>query len=260
MDLMGRTGVKMYEITGWNEYQHYGDKKQVPWIKLHFRLLTSESWIMLDDSHRCLMITCMLHASEHHGRIEKSIEYLKNLGRINGNVSFKPLIELGFIRCLDSVYTESRQIQNESTDSISLSSSYSESKGGAGEKSEVPPSTMGSPPADIPIPDMIPKKDWDDFVDMRKSMKKPLTLRAKEILIKKLTDWFAKGHSPSEILQNSVANNWQGLFEPKTSTKGNYNGKTSIHQPSQAATDARRSVLANLVRERESGQHPAMAS
>ena len=221
-------------------------------------MLTSQDWVMSDNDCRALMTSLMMIACTFDdGEIPYDEDYIARVAYFK-KVNLKPLFDIGFIEFVEND-TETYQSVPKSIDSVSVSVSESR-KGGMGEKSEVPPSTRGSPPADIPLPDVIPKKDWDDFVDMRKSMKKPLTLRAKEILIKKLTDWFAKGHSPSEILQNSVANNWQGLFEPKTSTKGNYNGKTSIHQPSQAATDARRSVLANLVRERESGQHPAMAS
>lgn len=128
----------MYRICNWKEYQHYGDKKYVPWIKLHYRILTSESWMMLDDSHKCLMLTCMLHASEnkngHNGEVTKSINYLTKLGNIKGSVSFKPLIDYGFLEPIDELkfsLDNSRQDLKNSLESYSISISESK-KGGVG--------------------------------------------------------------------------------------------------------------------------------
>ena len=206
-------------------------------------MLTSTDWVMADNDSRALMSALMMIACTFDdGEIPCDEDYIARVAYFK-KVNLKPLFEIGFIEYVGND-TETYQSVPKSTLSVSPSVSDSVNK-------EIVKKD------EIVLPDIIPKKDWDDFVDMRKSMKKSLTLRAKEILVKKLTDWFDKGHNPSEILQNSIANNWQGLFEPKP--KGNTNGKTSIHQPSQAATDARRSVLTNLVRERESGQQPAMA-
>lgn len=125
----------MYRIKNWEKYQHYGDKKQVPWVKLYFKILTSEAWIELDDSHRCLMIVCILHASENKGSITKDEHFLKNLGRIYGEVSFKSLLDKGFIEEF-RVYKNSRKILDKfykkSHPSVSVSISESLSKGGVG--------------------------------------------------------------------------------------------------------------------------------
>ena len=127
----------MYEISKWKEYQHYGDGKQVPWVKLHFRTLTSQTWMMLDDSHRVLLVTCMLHASENKGEVVGSIEYLKKLGNINGEVSFKPLLDIGFLSIKTSL-DNSIKNQNKSPESLSYSLSDSR-KGGLGEKRKTYP-------------------------------------------------------------------------------------------------------------------------
>lgn len=59
-----------------------------------------------------------------------------------------------------------------------------------------------------------------DFVDMRKSIKKPLTERALNILFTKL-DTLSGGNDSNKIkiLENSILNCWQGIFELKPEQK-----------------------------------------
>lgn len=129
-----------FEIKNWLEYQHYGDKKRVPWIKLEYEVLTSEDFSVLNDKAKLLMIVCMLIASRHNGKVPNNPKHVQRLGNLDSVPDFKPLIDCGFLICNEesrNVLTESRQIQNESTCSLSSSSSisFSESgKGGVGEK------------------------------------------------------------------------------------------------------------------------------
>ncbi len=60
------------------------------------------------------------------------------------------------------------------------------------------------------FPDWLPLEDWHAFVEMRKAIKKPMTDRAAQMIIKKIASF--KG-SPSAILQQSIINNWQDVFE-----------------------------------------------
>lgn len=54
-----------------------------------------------------------------------------------------------------------------------------------------------------------------EFVKMRKSIKKPLTTRGLELLIKKLYLMTTDIDEQIEILNNSIMNNWQGIFPLK---------------------------------------------
>ena len=51
-----------------------------------------------------------------------------------------------------------------------------------------------------------------EFIKMRKSNKKPLTARGLELIIKKLDKLSDKKQEKIEILNNSIMNNWQGVF------------------------------------------------
>lgn len=58
-----------------------------------------------------------------------------------------------------------------------------------------------------------------EFIKMRKSIKKPLTTRGLELLIKKLYSMTTNIDEQIEILNNSIMNNWQGIFPLKRNTQ-----------------------------------------
>lgn len=66
-----------------------------------------------------------------------------------------------------------------------------------------------------------------EFIKMRKAIKKPLTTRGLELMIKKLYKLTTDIDEQIEILNNSIMNNWQGIFplkqESKTNKKGDFN-------------------------------------
>ena len=67
---------------------------------------------------------------------------------------------------------------------------------------------------DLPI--FINKDLFDSFVEMRNKIKKPLTDKAKELLLKDLTNFEnLKTGNANIALENSIKNSWQGVFEPK---------------------------------------------
>lgn len=66
------------------------------------------------------------------------------------------------------------------------------------------------------LPIFINENLFDDFAEMRKKLKKPLTEKAKELLIKKLSEFEDKQSGfANKALENSIENSWQGIFEPK---------------------------------------------
>lgn len=54
-----------------------------------------------------------------------------------------------------------------------------------------------------------------EFIKMRKAIKKPLTTRGLELMIKKLKGLTNNIDEQIEILNNSIMNNWQGIFSLK---------------------------------------------
>ena len=64
---------------------------------------------------------------------------------------------------------------------------------------------------------------FNDFKEMRKRLKKPLTEKAEEIAIKKLNSLSSNQDIQIKILEQSTFNSWQGLFELKEDKKPKFN-------------------------------------
>lgn len=58
-------------------------------------------------------------------------------------------------------------------------------------------------------------KAWSDFEDMRKKLKKPLTERAKELLLNKLEKEAVTAEIAIAMIEQSIVNSWQGIFPVK---------------------------------------------
>jgi hypothetical protein len=71
---------------------------------------------------------------------------------------------------------------------------------------------MGKTDSLLILPDWIPVETWKAYVEMRKSIKKPLGPFAAKLAIKKLEDLREQGNSPSLVLEQSIFNCWQGLY------------------------------------------------
>jgi len=90
------------------------------------------------------------------------------------------------------------------------------------------------PQQETEIPDWMPLAEWEGFKEMRLKIKKPMTLRAERIAIGKLERFRANGHDPTLILNQSILNDWQDLFEPRDKTQ---TMQTTTTAPSTSETD-----------------------
>lgn len=73
------------------------------------------------------------------------------------------------------------------------------------------------------------RKSIEDFIEMRKSIKKPLTQRALSMLFSKLDELTAEEPMKIKILEQSIFHNWQGVFPLKEESydDGRSDGKVS---------------------------------
>ena len=56
---------------------------------------------------------------------------------------------------------------------------------------------------------------WKDFKEMRKKIKKPMTIRGEELILEKLNKLAPSDLIQIEILNQSIMNSWQGVFPLK---------------------------------------------
>jgi len=74
----------------------------------------------------------------------------------------------------------------------------------------------------IKLPDFIDKEVWDAFLEMRVKMRKAPTDKAKELLVKDLEKLHASGDDANEVLNQSIKNNWAGVFPLKGGQSGTH--------------------------------------
>lgn len=90
------------------------------------------------------------------------------------------------------------------------------------------------------LPDWIPKDAWDGFEEMRQSIRKPMTDRARGMIVSELQK--LRG-PPGAILDQSTRNNWQDVYE----LKDKQNGQSGNQQSGMGSTErAARQALHDL--------------
>ncbi len=129
-------------------------------------------------------------------------------GKLGGNPALKPSLvkQRSTIPLKQRTTTRDKQKATPSSSS-SISSSEEVTATGAGVR-DVDPATEMLPP-------WLPAETWASWERTRKALKRPVTDDARRLQIKKLEALRAKGHDPQAVLEQSIANGWQGLFEIK---------------------------------------------
>lgn len=182
----------------WDKFQHYKDRCP-PWIKLHRDILNDRVFSNLPIASKALAPLLWLLASESKdGSFDAAIEELAfrlHFASKDIEAGLKPLIDKGFFLDASTMLAPCLQ--------VAIPERETEGERETEKKAE------------IQIPDWLPFDDWNDFVAMRKQIKKPMTDRAKSIVLGKLEEMKNRGIDISIVLQNSIANNWQNIYEPK---------------------------------------------
>jgi uncharacterized protein YdaU (DUF1376 family) len=79
------------------------------------------------------------------------------------------------------------------------------------------------------LPSWIPVDAWNDFVDSRKKLRKPLTQGAIKLAISTLSKLKAEGNDPKEVIEQSILSGYSGLFP--------------VNKGKQSNTDQNRAVI-----------------
>lgn len=66
-----------------------------------------------------------------------------------------------------------------------------------------------------PLPAYVSQEAWNGFVEMRETIRKPLTPLATKRIIKSLEKLRASGEDVNAVLDQSTINNWMGVFPVK---------------------------------------------
>lgn len=92
--------MEYIKICNWEKFQHY-KKRNPPWIKIHTQLLENEQFECLHNDSKVLLICLWLFtARKGNGQIPADPNYLQRKLPIGKKPNLQPLINTGFIECL----------------------------------------------------------------------------------------------------------------------------------------------------------------
>jgi len=183
----------------WDKFQHYRDRCP-PWIKLHRDILNDRIFASLPIASKALAPLLWLLASEskdgEFDAASNELAFRLHIAIKDIEAGLKPLIDNGFFVDASTMLAPCYQ------PAIPEREGERETER---EKKAVA----------VEIPDWLDVNDWKDFIAMRKKIGKPMTDRAMKIIISKLENMKSKGIDTSIVLQNSIVNDWQNIYEPK---------------------------------------------
>ena len=62
------------------------------------------------------------------------------------------------------------------------------------------------------LPPGLEQEDWDEFIEHRKELKKPLTDRAKRRMLMKLHRMREAGEPLDQVIDRAIVNGWQDVY------------------------------------------------
>jgi hypothetical protein len=89
--------VNYLSVANWERFQHYGERRNPPWIKLHRSLLDDFSFSCLSDTQKLHLMLIWLLASQVDNRIPNDPAWIKRRIGVNAAVDLNSLIQAGFL-------------------------------------------------------------------------------------------------------------------------------------------------------------------
>jgi hypothetical protein len=195
-------------ISNWDKYQHYKDRNP-PWIKLSTDTFQDYNFGCLQDASKLLAI-CLwtLAARNKDGKIPNDLEWIKKQGNLSASIKpchLQELIGEGFLISTNS----EKKVTSKSV-----------------EKKVASKSVEKKVASTFEIPLGIKKQTWVEFEEMRKSIKAPITERARQLLVAELVKINkASGDNPNEVLEQSILNSWKSVYPIK---KGDFKNASRL--------------------------------
>lgn len=88
-------------------------------------------------------------------------------------------------------------------------------------------------PLAVELPEWLSPELWAEWVEYRRQLKQPIkTQQGITGTLNKLAKFRTQGYSPEVVIHEAMANEWRGLYEPKSSNAGrNVRDVNEISQP-----------------------------
>jgi hypothetical protein len=95
-----KTDQQFIRVVNWERFQHYKHRNP-PWIKLYGEMLSSRTWVTLDDSSRVLAFAVLMLAARHENKIPMDPAYIRRVAYLNSDPNFAGLLETNFVEIVD---------------------------------------------------------------------------------------------------------------------------------------------------------------
>jgi hypothetical protein len=186
----------------WAVFQHYKDRCP-PWIKLHRDLLNNRAYISLPIASKALAPMLWLLASESKdGVFDGSLDELVfrlHISEKEYQDGLKPLIDKDFFVLVSGVLAERKHNAIPETET-------------EGEKETKKKATS------VATPEGVSDSVWQDFKNLRKAKKAPVTQRAIDTLAKEAEK---AGWTLEKVLEECIFRGWQAFKADWVATKTN---------------------------------------
>lgn len=108
--------MEFVSVVNWNKFQHYGDRRSPPWIRLYNSLIENYRWGLLSDVSKAHLIGLFLLASRTSNRIPADPAWIAQRIQAREPVNLSELLENGFIVpalavCGQSAGLEERRVE-----------------------------------------------------------------------------------------------------------------------------------------------------
>ena len=121
------------------------------------------------------------------------------------------------------------------------------------------PKRSGFDPLSVDLPEWLSTELWLSWVEYRRHLKKPIkTQQGVTGTLNKLDEFRGMGYSPELVIQEAMANEWQGLYEPKNIKVGY--GQSAGNTSESIADRQLREGREQYLREQQSSGFPGMAA
>ena len=190
-------------VIEWSRFQHYTDRDPV-WIKLYRDILTSEAWVVGTDLSRLVQIAIMLLAARYHNKTPYRFDLIKKVASLGCS---EPQFR-GAIKHLQSVRFLQVMVQDAS-DALADGYHCAMPEKRREEKRREEQEDASTPLASVEGLDPEAWRRWTEYRALIGKAIKPVSQLA---AMKKLA---AFGARQAEAVENSIAENYQGLFLPK---------------------------------------------
>lgn len=71
------------------------------------------------------------------------------------------------------------------------------------------------------LPDWLPAEKWQEFIEHRKALRKPMTDKARSRMLTHLADLQAKGHDAVALMGKAIRSGWLDVYEPQVGDRFN---------------------------------------